>query len=225
MEHYSADLTMTKTPGGFGWDDTASIVPASMIPSYHGHSTYLIMTKYNNYADGFSGGDGKNMIAILDPDPNATETDTRANNRGAGGATIMQVVESIVGPTADADFPGDPGAVHEWCINTAAVDPATDSILVNSEDGKLYRWDLASNTLSESIGISAGLGEAYTPTAIGPDGTVYAINNATLFAVGVPEPTGGAVVLAGVIVMGRGRRTKLATQVASPDRQVMQRVD
>jgi hypothetical protein len=207
MEHYSADLSQTKPAGGFGWDDTASIVPASMIPSYHGHSTYLIMTKYNNYADGFSGGDGKNMIAILDPDPNATETDMRANNRGAGGATIMQVVESIVGPTADPDFPSGSGAVDEWCINSAAVDPATDSILVNSEDGKLYRWDLGSNSLSESIGISAGLGEAYTPTMIGPDGTVYAINNATLFAVGVPEPVGLAVVVGGMLVARRRKRS------------------
>ena len=37
----------------------------------------------------------------------------------------------------------------------------------------------------------AGVGEAYTPTFVGPDGSVYAINNATLFVVGfapVPEP-------------------------------------
>ena len=26
--------------------------------------------------------------------------------------------------------------------------------------------------------------EAYTPTLVGPDGTVYAINNATLYAIG-----------------------------------------
>jgi hypothetical protein len=74
--------------------------------------------------------------------------------------------------------------VKEWCINTAAVDPITRSILANSEDGLLYRWNLATGALSESIVLTAGLGEAYTPTVIGPDGTVYAVNNATLFAVG-----------------------------------------
>jgi WD40 repeat protein len=74
--------------------------------------------------------------------------------------------------------------VKEWCINSAAVDPATDSVLAGSEDGKLYRWDLATNTFSQSMVLTSGLGEAYTPTLIGPDGTVYAINNATLFAVG-----------------------------------------
>jgi len=47
----------------------------------------------------------------------------------------------------------------------------------------LYRWHLPSNTFSQSIRITDGLGEAYTPTAIGADGTVYAIGNAKLFAV------------------------------------------
>ena len=74
--------------------------------------------------------------------------------------------------------------MKEWCVNTVAVDPLTRSVLVNSEDGVLYRWDLASNRLSEQIRLNSGLAESYTPTAIGPDGVVYAINNAVLFAVG-----------------------------------------
>src|SRR5262249_38750834 len=144
-----------------------------------GTSSYLIFTKYNNYA-GFDGGDGVNRIAILDP--NATMVDPHPSS---DGLAVMNVVMSAVWPTPDFDnrffFPNP---VKEWCINTAAVDPFTKSVLVNSEDGKLYRWDLTTNTLSESITLTPGLGEAYTPTAIGPDGTVYAINNATLFAVG-----------------------------------------
>ena len=36
-------------------------------------------------------------------------------------------------------------------INAAAVDPVTKSIIANSEDGKAYRWDLATNTLSEAV--------------------------------------------------------------------------
>ncbi|OAI50295.1 hypothetical protein AYO44_05775 [Planctomycetaceae bacterium SCGC AG-212-F19] len=172
--HFSGDLSQTKTPGAFGWDDTASIVAASLVPSYHGSSAYLLMTKYNNYAG--LGGDGINKIAILDP--NATQTDPRT------GATVMQEVITIAGQTPDPDFPGNPGAVREWCINTAAVDPFTDSVVANSEDGKLYRWDLATNTFSQVITLTTATGEAYTPTLIGPDGTVYAINRATLFAVG-----------------------------------------
>lgn len=171
--HYSSDLSQTKIPGSFGWDDTASIVPASLVSSYHGSSSYLLMTKYNNYG-GVGTGDGHNRIAILDP--NAIENDPVIPS-----TKVMKEVITILGVTPDPNYPG---GVKEWCINAAAVDPFTKSILANSEDGKLYRWDLTSNTLSEVITLSTGIGEAYTPTVIGSDGTAYAINFAVLNAVG-----------------------------------------
>ena len=174
--HFNRDLTEEKIPGGFGWDDTASIVPASAVPSYHGTSPYLLMTKYNNYAD-FGIGDGVNKITILDP--NATEPDPLIPT-----TSVMNEVLTIKGVTPDPNFPFLPDAVREWCINSAAVDPITKSVLANSEDGKLYRWDLTTNSFSQVITLSSGIGEAYTPTVIGADGTAYAINDAVLFAIG-----------------------------------------
>ncbi len=176
--HFNSDLSKTKIPGSFGWDDTPSIVPASMVPSYHGNSSYLLMSKYNNYA-GIGTGNGKNRIAILDP--NATERDPIISS-----TLVMKEVMTILGVTPDPGT-GFPGAVREWCINTAAVDPFTKSILANSEDGKLYRWDLTSNSFTQVITLSPGIGEAYTPTVIGSDGTVYAINQAVLDAIGSPS--------------------------------------
>ncbi|HTS18648.1 MAG TPA: hypothetical protein VMP11_13825 [Verrucomicrobiae bacterium] len=168
--HFDSSLAHSKTPGAFGWDDTASIVSTSLVASYHGSSAYLLMTKYNNYAD--AGGNGSNKIAILDPE--ATETDP------VSGATVMNEVLTVLGPTPNPPLAG----VREWCINSAAVDPFTKSVLANNEDGNLYRWDLTSNTLTQAVTLTSGIGEAYTPTLVGVDGTVYAINNATLYAVG-----------------------------------------
>ena len=65
----------------------------------------------------------------------------------------------------------------------AAVDPLRRSILANNEDGVLYRWDLTTNTLSQSVRLTSGLGQAYTPTLVGADGAVYAISNAVLFSI------------------------------------------
>jgi hypothetical protein len=160
MLHFSADLSQTKLPGAFGWDTTASVVPRSMVPSYTGTSSYLIVTKYNHYAH--------NVYQIGVLDPNASEVDPDS------GATVMNEVLTVNGAT--------PG--REWCINDAAVDLSTGSILANSEDGRLYRWDLTSKTLTQSIRLNSGYSEAYTPTLIGPDGTVYSINGGVLFAVG-----------------------------------------
>src|SRR5262249_1119959 len=80
MLHFSGALAVEKTPGAFGWDDTASIVPATAVPSYAGTSSYLLLTKYNDYAG--AGGTGNNRMAILDP--NASMTDP------ISGATVMQ---------------------------------------------------------------------------------------------------------------------------------------
>lgn len=174
--HFNSTLTVKKIPGSFGWDDTASIVASSLVSTYHGKSSYLVMTKYNNYA-GINTGDGINKVAVLDP--NATERDPVIPT-----TLVMNEVLTIKGVTPDPDFPDFPGAVREWCINSAAVDPVTKAIMVNSEDGYLYRWDLSSNSFTQKIKLSSGIGEAYTPTEIGPDGTIYAINDAILDAVG-----------------------------------------
>jgi hypothetical protein len=169
--HFDAALTTQRAPGGFGWDDTASIVPATAVPSYTGAATYLLMIKYNNYA-GAGTGDGVNRIAIVDP--TSTQLDTIST------VQIMREVLTIAGPTFES---GTSGPVKEWCINTAAVDPATRSVLANSEDGYLYRWDLVTNTFTQRIQLTNGIAESYTPTAVGADGAVYAVNNAVLFSI------------------------------------------
>jgi SdrD B-like domain len=179
MMHYSGDLSQTKTPGAFGWDDTASIVPTTMVPGYTTSSPYLIFTKYNNYV-GIGTGNGENKVAILDPDVSMTDPIT--------GATIMNEVETILGPT-----PSPEGGVDEWCINSGVVDPATDSVLVNSEDGHLYRWCLDENVLMQATFLANPTSEAYTPTIIGADGTVYAINDAVLDAVGQTATISGQI--------------------------------
>jgi WD40 repeat protein len=151
-------------------------VPAGLVSSYRGASSYLLLDKYNNYA-GLGTGDGTNRMAILDP--NNTETDPISGN------LVMSEVMTLLGQTPDpvAIAQGFPHAVKEWCVNAAAVDPNTNSVFVNSEDGILYRWNLSTGQISQKIWLDNGYGQAYTPTAIGPDGAVYSINNATLIAV------------------------------------------
>lgn len=168
---FDAALLPRGAPGAFGWDNTASIVPASMVTSYSGSSSYLLMVKYNNYL-GAGTGNGVNRLAVIDP--NASQLDP------ISGRTVMREVLTIAGVTFEA---GSTTAVREWCINTAAVDPLTHSVLANSEDGYLYRWDLRSNTFTQRIRLTTGIGQAYTATAVGADGAVYAINDAVLYSV------------------------------------------
>ncbi len=180
MVHFNSTLNVQKPTGSFGWDDTASIVPSWAVPQYLGASPYLLLTKYNNYAS--VGGDGANKLAVLDP--NDTQLHIGADYHVGSDINVMKEVVTVTGPTPDDDFPGFPNAVREWCINTAAVDPIGHCAIVNSEDGKCYHWNFDTNTLDQVLTLTAGVGEAYTPTVIGPNGVSYAVNNGIVFAMG-----------------------------------------
>jgi len=193
MMHYHGDLSgspATLFQGAFGWDDTASLVPASAVPSYAGTSSYLILTKYNNYADPGCWGDGKNRIAILDP--NASESYTvqygsHYSTPNATGATYttMKEILTILGQTPNANLYSDGtpyDGYREWCINSAVVSSASKAAIINSEDGHCYYWDLTTGTVTSNLNLEPPTGEAYTPTTASADGISFAVNNAQLIA-------------------------------------------
>jgi hypothetical protein len=102
----------------------------------------------------------------------------------------MREVLTVIAPTPDPESqPAIPNAVKEWCINAPAVNPATKSVFFNSEDGHLYRWNLATNSLDQALILNGGIGQPYVPTVIGPDGAVYTLNGGNIFALGVDPST------------------------------------
>ena len=141
-----------------------------MIPGYSGGSSYLLFSKYNNYSSGI------HRIALLDPNATQVDPDT--------GLVEMREVLTATGCTPDRLAGSSPYAVHEWCINAGAVNPATHSVFMPNEDGGLYRWDLSGNSLSEALALATEVSEGYVPTLLGPDGTVYTLVNDSLFACG-----------------------------------------
>jgi hypothetical protein len=113
--HFNATLSNAKIPGSFGWDSTPSVLPASAVPGYHGKSSYLLVSKYNNYLGLGPHGDGHNEVAVLDP--NASQKDPYAS------AATMKAVKTVLSPVQVPRQSA--GARYEWCINSAAIDPPT----------------------------------------------------------------------------------------------------
>ncbi len=171
--HFNSHLTKVRTPGSFGWDQTVSVVPSTSVPSYTGGSSYLLVSKYNNYLLG-PHGDGRMELALLDPHAAQRDRFSRVQ--------VMREVRTVLSPIHPPHTPK--GTRYEWCINAVAVDPVTGTAIANNEDGHLYRWDLDTGQLTEQIQLNQPRGQAYTSTVIGPDGTSYAIENSILYAVG-----------------------------------------
>jgi hypothetical protein len=157
MLHWSADLATRKLASAFGWDYTPAIVPAYIVKDYRGPSSYLLLSKYNDYNHGVY------RVALLDP--NVPES--------GFAAKVMREVATMQGPISGKEF----------CLNTPAVNIPTASVFTPSEDGRIYRWNLESNSFAEAISLTLGFGEPYVPTVIGPDGAIYTINGSRLFAV------------------------------------------
>src|SRR5262249_2986748 len=154
------------------------IGPKAVVPPNTGPSCYLVFPKSNTYAPP-PDGDGVNRIALLAPA--STQVDPHPS---AGGLAIMREIFTMSGPTPDAEHFEIPAAVREWCINTSAVNPATQSVFTPSEDGNLYRWNLGTNSFSQVARLTPGGGEPYVPSVVGPDGTVFTLNGGTVFALG-----------------------------------------
>ena len=204
--------------GAFGWDDTASVVPATMVPNYSGSAKYLLCTKYNNYdMGGDPGADGSNKVAVLDPTSNSSSTDRQT------GIAVMNEVLTLLGPSLINNDPSHPGARFEWCINSVAVDVNRKSVIVNSEDGHMYRWSFVTNSVVEALDLQPATGEAYTETAIGPDGQMYAINNSILCCLGsnlatsvsVYQGTGGSGGLGSIQYLDGSKYTCTSAKVGA----------
>jgi len=101
----------------------------------------------------------QDRIAVLDPHTPMTDPIT--------GAMVTREVLAIVQPG----------------VNSSVIDPFSASAIA-TEDGAIYRWDIAGNSLLQRVTLSGAAGEADTSMAIGADGMAYAISGAVLFAVG-----------------------------------------
>ena len=99
--HFDAGLTQTKTPGAFGWDTTASVVPATPGSLLPGHSSYLLFTKYNNYLGVGPGGNGQNKIAVLDP--NGTGDRPGHRRHGDAGSDHHSGADAPIRPETPAE--------------------------------------------------------------------------------------------------------------------------
>jgi hypothetical protein len=98
-----------------------------------------LFCKYNDYF--FQDGSGINRVALLDP--NSTQNDPHISS---ADLKEMREVLTVIAPTPDPEV-NLPFAVKEWCINAPAVNPATNSVFFNNEDGRAYRWNLTTNSL------------------------------------------------------------------------------
>merc|ERR1711916_121268 len=147
-----------------------------------GSSKYLLFVKFNDYLN-VNDGKGQHRLVLLDPQ-DQTEFDRKGARDGQGNPLlVMGQVQSILAPTSKGPAVEGYQPRTEWCVNIGVFDPSSASVYANNEDSIHYRWHLLSNSLIESFVLDSQQIEAYTPTSIGPDGAIYAINKGRLIVI------------------------------------------
>jgi len=79
MLHFSSDLSVEKAPGGFGWDNTVSVVPASMVPSYS--------TQVDAHASSNGMSIMREVLTVIGPTADPENRSASAPTRSANGAS------------------------------------------------------------------------------------------------------------------------------------------
>jgi hypothetical protein len=75
-----------------------------------------------------------------------------------------------------------PSGTYELCVNAGVVDANLNTYILG-EDGNFYKIPFLSSTATH-IALGAPRNAAYTPAAMGPDGTIYALSDRGIYFVG-----------------------------------------
>lgn len=158
------DLSGHRFPiGAFGWDDTASIVPASAVPSYTGASSYLLLTKYNNYH--VNTGDGFNHLAILDPSTSGS-TDRQS------ALAVMKEINLIPGISCDLEYSTctvSPNSAVNGATNASPIVLTTSAALGIVDGQKVEVHGVLGNTAANGTYYAKATGYTSTTFALYQD--------------------------------------------------------
>ena len=148
----------------FGWDITPAV--------WEHDATYSIVLKDNHYGARMYCTAAHPVCAFTDEEYYITQLDANLEVEWRFKST--------------SDDPAHPNG-FEWCINQPAID-ANGVVYVNSEDGRVYtlpQGNVGDFTVPlAGHFLTAAIGAAYTPLALGPDGRVYTQNYGDLFVLG-----------------------------------------
>ncbi len=169
LMHFSADLKVKGTQAQVMATETPSIVPASMVPAYHGRSTYLVAApRYTTGAENPTGLDTQ-RLSLFDPAHSLKRT---------GAEFLLPAVQYGV------DNQNNPQYTYGFVSSPVTVDPSSGAIYLVNAAEDLMRWSV-SNVLNITAPVSLGdqfEGEGGSPVVIGPDGEVYAVVAGKLMA-------------------------------------------
>lgn len=225
--HFSGDLGTTKLPGNSSCNP--SVVPANLVPSYNGLSTYLILTTLRESLDfsfvtvGGSGATGVNKLALLDPNAPGQRSRYDSDNN----QVCMREVLTAIATTpniAELSSPFSDGAVIEFCSDAMPTSTVRGVGFSINNDTRVYRWNMVTHLLdqvTDMLYTDVIPNVPVAPAAIGPDGALYAVVAGLLFCIGDDNAGSGTLTATSNTTMrsaitGPITLTVTATQGGSP---------